>query len=74
VLRSVHHIVDEKTGKMLDMKHPCIILEGVWCRLSDYDRYCPKAIYHYWREGWLKRAVDVPSLPTSEAVREICEK
>jgi hypothetical protein len=54
VLRRVHHIIDEKTGKMLDMKYPCIVLEGVFC-LSDYHRLCPKAIYSYWRESWLVR-------------------
>jgi hypothetical protein len=54
VLRRVHHIIDEKTGRMLNMKHPCIILEGVVCR-SDYHRLCPRAIYSYWRENWLRR-------------------
>ena len=62
VFRRVRRIVDEKTGKMLQMKNPCIILEGVWCR-SDYHRFCPRAIFHYWREGWLKRAADVRHLP-----------
>jgi hypothetical protein len=59
VLRRVHHIVDEKTGKMMHMKYPCIVLEGVYCR-SDYHRLCPRAIYSYWREGWLERATRVP--------------
>jgi hypothetical protein len=59
VLRRVHHIVDEKTGKMTHMKFPCIVLEGVYCR-SDYHRLCPRAIYSYWREGWLKRATQPP--------------
>jgi hypothetical protein len=73
VLRRVNHIIDEKTGKMLDMKYPCIVLEGVICR-SDYHRLCPRAIYCYWREGWLKRASEI-SVPTSpEATAEACEK
>jgi hypothetical protein len=55
VLRRVHHIVDEKTGKMMHMKYPCIVLEGVVCQ-SDFHRLCPRAIYSYWREGWLRRA------------------
>jgi hypothetical protein len=54
VLKRVHQIVDEKTGKTLKMKSPCIILEGSACA-SDYHRFCPRAIYHYWREGWLRR-------------------
>jgi hypothetical protein len=54
VLRRVHHIVDERTGKMMDMKNPCIVLEGVFCK-SDYNRFCPRAIFCYWRENWLRR-------------------
>jgi len=54
VLKRVDQIVDEKTGKILRMKGPCIILEGSAC-VSDYHRLCPRAIYHYWREGWLRR-------------------
>jgi hypothetical protein len=56
VLRRVDRIVDEKTGKMVNMKNPCIVLEGVVCK-SDFHRLCPRAIYPYWRENWLKRAV-----------------
>jgi hypothetical protein len=74
VLRRVHHIIDEKTGKMVDMKSPCIVLEGVWCQLSDYYQFCPKAIYHYWHEIWLKRAADVKVPATPEQVHETCEK
>lgn len=54
VLKRVHQIVDEKNGKILKMKGPCIILEGSAC-VSEYHRLCPRAIYHYWREGWLRR-------------------
>ena len=54
VLKRVNQIVDEKTGKVLRMKGPCIILEGSAC-ISEYHRLCPRAIYHYWREGWLRR-------------------
>ncbi len=59
---------------MLVMKNPCIILEGVACQ-SDYHRFCPRAIFHYWRENWLKRAdeVQVPS-PAFETAGEVCEK
>ena len=54
VLKRVYQIVDEKNGKVLKMKSPCIILEGSAC-VSEYHRLCPRAIYHYWREGWLRR-------------------
>jgi len=34
---------------------------------------CPRAIYHYWRESWLKRAVNlVPS--RTDQIPEACEK
>jgi hypothetical protein len=55
VLRRVHRIIDEKTGKMMNIKNPCIVLEGGVCQ-SDFHRLCPRAIYLYWRENWLKRA------------------
>jgi hypothetical protein len=58
VLRRVHRIVDEKTGKIVSMKNPCIVLEGVVCK-SDFHRLCPRAIYPFWRENWLKRASSV---------------
>jgi hypothetical protein len=65
VLRRVHHIVDEKTGKMLHMKYPCIVLEGVYCQ-SDFHRLCPRAIYSYWREGWLERVTPTPVSPAGQ--------
>jgi hypothetical protein len=57
VLRRVEHIIDEKTGKMLDFGGDCIILDGVICA-GDYNQYCPRHIYPYWREIWLRRVED----------------
>jgi hypothetical protein len=54
VLRRVERIVDERTGKLLRLKRPCVVLEGVTCRGS-YHRCCPRADYPYWREIWLER-------------------
>jgi hypothetical protein len=54
VLRRVEKIIDEKTGKMMHLRNPCIILEDVICT-SDYHRLCPRGIYPYWREIWLER-------------------
>jgi hypothetical protein len=60
VLKRVTKIIDEKTGKMLEMKSPCIILDGVVCesRYSHCRMFCPRAIYSYWRELWLERVED----------------
>ena len=60
VRSSVSKIIDERTGKMLQMKQPCIILEGVVCN-AEYARLrlnCPRAIRPYWRELWLERVSD----------------
>lgn len=61
VLRRVEQIIDEKSGRMLHLKTPCVVLESVTCT-GRYHRQCPRAIYPYWREIWLER-VDEPSSP-----------
>ncbi|EFL04621.1 predicted protein [Streptomyces sp. AA4] len=53
VLHRVERIIDEKTGRMLRLRD-CVVLEDVFCR-SLYHRFCPRAIYPYWREAWLRR-------------------
>jgi hypothetical protein len=54
VLRRVERIIDERTGRMMMLPRDCIILSGVTCQ-SIYHRFCPRAIYPYWREIWLRR-------------------
>jgi hypothetical protein len=54
VLGRVGQIIDERSGKMLHLKNPCIVLEGVICA-GDYHRLCPRGTYPYWREIWLER-------------------
>jgi hypothetical protein len=58
---------------MINMKNSCIVLEGVVCQ-SDFHRLCPRAIYPYWRESWLKRAVDIPIPIRPEQLAEVCQK
>jgi len=57
VLRSVTKIIDERTGKMTQMKSPSVILDSVVCeaRFSRYRMFCPRSIYSFWREIWLER-------------------
>ena len=57
VLKRVTKIIHEKTGKMLEMKTPCFILDSVVCqsRYSECRLFCPRSIYSYWREIWLER-------------------
>jgi len=73
VLRRVDRLIEEKTGKLISMKNPCIVLNGVICK-SDYHRLCPRAIYPFWREAWLKRAIDTPSSSPTAQPAETCEK
>lgn len=58
VLRRVERIIDEKTGRMIRPHNACIILDGVTCSgcLSTNRLFCPRSLYPYWHEVWLKRA------------------
>ncbi len=57
VLSRVERLIDDKTGKMLRPNRACLILEGVVCGgcLSKNRLFCPRSIYPYWHEVWLKR-------------------
>jgi len=66
---SVHRVrtrlskfIDEKTGKLVTLRNPSLILEGVWCRsrYSDCRMFCPRSIYSWWREIWLERVSESP--------------
>jgi hypothetical protein len=63
VLKRATKILNEKTGKLQELKNPCIILDGVVCqsRYSECRLFCPRSIYPYWREIWLER-VSGPSV------------
>jgi hypothetical protein len=53
----VERLVDEHSGRMIEIKSDCVMLEGVVCQ-ADYHRFCPRGIYSYWREIWLERVDD----------------
>jgi hypothetical protein len=57
VIRRVERLVDEKTGRMITLAHPALILDGVICSGHNaIDRmFCPREIYPYWREVWVQR-------------------
>lgn len=59
VLRRVERIIDEKSGRMLHLNSDCIMLEDVVC-VGTMHKLCPRSIYSYWREVWLRR-VEEPS-------------
>lgn len=73
VLKRVSQIIDEKTGRMQEMKTACVILDSVICqaRYSECRLFCPRSIYPYWREIWLERVVPNPSDPRLEEENQV---
>jgi hypothetical protein len=54
VRRRVTQIIEEPTGKMIKIPGDCIVIEGTACT-GKYHMSCPRAIFPYWREIWLRR-------------------
>ena len=56
----VRRIVDDRTGRVIEISRDCIILDGVTCsgERTVGCWFCPRAIYSYWREAWLERVED----------------
>ncbi|MGV9712250.1 hypothetical protein ACWDTI_16495 [Gordonia sp. NPDC003424] len=46
--------IDERTGELLTMKSPCIVLDNVVCA-GVYHGSCPREFIPFWREIWLER-------------------
>jgi glycosyltransferase involved in cell wall biosynthesis len=57
VRQRVTRIIEERTGKMLELTRDCVRLEGVVCsgERSTSRWFCPREIPCYWREAWLER-------------------
>jgi hypothetical protein len=67
VATRVERIINERDGKMLRMSRDCIILEGAYCR-GEYSHkrlFCPRSLYPFWREIWLKRLPEREGAPAS---------
>jgi hypothetical protein len=60
VARRVEHIIDEHTGRMLHMRSPCLVLEGIICE-GAFSASCPRSITPYWREVWLEKVAPAPT-------------
>ena len=50
----VDKCLDERTGRLLTMKNPCIILERTVCT-GAFTSACPREYVPFWREIWLER-------------------
>jgi hypothetical protein len=64
VRKRVQRIIDEGSGRLLELKNDCIMLEGAVCtgENSTGRWLCTRGIYSYWRECWLER-VGPPDQP-----------
>jgi hypothetical protein len=62
VRHRITQFIDERDGRMVNMKSDAVTLEDVFCRgdLSPSRWFCPRGIYPFWREAWLKRAEAAP--------------
>lgn len=63
VHRRVRTIVNERTGKLTELKNPCLVLDGADC-IGRYTRplNCPRGSPPYWREIWLERVEERPGI------------
>ncbi|MDR8407478.1 hypothetical protein MTP10_01845 [Nonomuraea sp. 3-1Str] len=50
----VERCIDERSGRLLTMKSPCITLESVVCQ-GVHSLNCPREFVPFWREIWLER-------------------
>jgi hypothetical protein len=62
VRNRVTRLIDERTGKLLQMKHECISLEEVVCKGHHTSGawFCAREHLPLWREDWLER-VETPA-------------
>ncbi len=70
VATRVSTIVSEATGRLLSLKNPCIVLEGV-SATGEYLALCPQNELIYWREAWLERVDVAPDQTTTQAVAAV---
>lgn len=54
VSKRVNRIVDESSGRLVQMKTPSIVLDDLHCQPSD-RRFCSRLLHLFWREIWLER-------------------
>jgi hypothetical protein len=68
VKRRVERFIDEGTGRLVQLKSDCYILDGVVCSgdLNEGKWFCRRAIYPWWREAWLQPVAQEGSTPRTE--------
>ena len=63
VVKRVDRIISERTGAMLIMKTPSVVLDEIYCtgRTVEKRVFCPRASALFWREIWLERVAESES-------------
>lgn len=54
VSRRIERMINEKTGRMMQLKVPSIVLSEAACT-GLHNRFCGRGSLFYWRECWLER-------------------
>jgi hypothetical protein len=69
VKNRVDRLIDENTGRMIELKNDCIVLEGFVCSgdRSPSSLFCPREAYPLFREAWLRRVDESRSLPMAKS-------
>lgn len=62
VRQRIKRFIDERDGRMIELKTDAVTLDGVVCSGERSLRrwFCPRAIMPYWRECWLERVEQTP--------------
>ena len=65
VRQRVEQLIDERDGRMIELASDCVTLDGAVCsgERSTCRWFCQRALFPYWREGWLER---IPSPTPSQ--------
>jgi hypothetical protein len=67
VRRKVNRLIDEPTGRMVEIKRDCVELDGLYCTgdRALFLWFCRRDHFPYWREAWLRR-VDPPPVQVAD--------
>lgn len=63
VRTKVERFIDEGSGRLVELSSDCYILDDVVCQgdRSEGRWFCPRAIYPWWREAWLRPVEQSPN-------------
>lgn len=75
VSHRIERIVDEGSGRLVQINSPTVALDGVMCqgRYSRCRLSCPRSAILFWREAWLERSSPGSPLPSRYTSKESAE-